>query len=346
LEGIKENLEKRNETLLPGFNLPKGIDPILPMFLNGLMFGSAELREQSASGLGDLINLTSEEALKPFVIQITGPLIRVIGDRFNWEVKAAILQTLNLMIAKGGIMLKPFLPQLQSTFIKALSDTNRNVRIHAATALGGLMTMSTRIDPLVTELLAGVSNTEGGVQEAMLTALQQVLLKAGKTVSPELLAKVGSNLVALLTHDEENIRIFSAKTLGVYSKFVGEAALNTLMDHILSPDPSRSWQARHGASLALTSVIHHNSTLFSNPKYHKLILSLVLKYLNDEKVPVRQSSCETIGQIVVDPEVANSPLLEQLLAPMSDLLSDETSDVKITVLKVIKKVAKLYPHVS
>ena len=34
-------------------------------------------------------------------LQITGPLIRVIGDRFPWQVKAAILKTLTLMITKA-----------------------------------------------------------------------------------------------------------------------------------------------------------------------------------------------------------------------------------------------------
>jgi hypothetical protein len=38
----------------------------------GLMSGSAELREQAAEGLGELIDVTSEAALKPFVVPITG----------------------------------------------------------------------------------------------------------------------------------------------------------------------------------------------------------------------------------------------------------------------------------
>lgn len=44
--------------------------------------------------VGDLVQRTDVASLKPFVTQITGPLIRVIGDRYPGEVKAAILQTL------------------------------------------------------------------------------------------------------------------------------------------------------------------------------------------------------------------------------------------------------------
>ena len=52
----------------------------------------------------------------------TGPLIRIIGDRFPWEIKAAILKTLGLLIRKAGPRLKPFVPQLQTTFLKCLPD--------------------------------------------------------------------------------------------------------------------------------------------------------------------------------------------------------------------------------
>ena len=57
-----------------------------------------------------------------------GPLIRIIGDRFAWQVKAAILHTLGLLIGKAGPGLKPFVPQLQTTFLKCLSDqVSRNL---------------------------------------------------------------------------------------------------------------------------------------------------------------------------------------------------------------------------
>jgi hypothetical protein len=59
------------------------------------MFGSPEQREASALGMGDLIELTTPQALGPFVIKITGPLIRIIGDRFPPKVKLAILRTLS-----------------------------------------------------------------------------------------------------------------------------------------------------------------------------------------------------------------------------------------------------------
>ncbi|CAL5383747.1 unnamed protein product [Camellia sinensis] len=119
---------KGGPVLIPRLCLPEALQPLLPIFLQGLISGSAELREQAAQGLGELIKVTSEQALKEFVISITGPLIRIIGDQFPWQVKSTILSTLTIMIRKGGMALKPFLPQLQTTFIKCLQD-NTSIKL-------------------------------------------------------------------------------------------------------------------------------------------------------------------------------------------------------------------------
>ena len=79
---------------------PQGIAPILPIFREGILNGTPELKEQAAKGLGEVISLTSATALRPFVVNITGPLIRILGDRFTWNVKVAVLQTLGLLLGK------------------------------------------------------------------------------------------------------------------------------------------------------------------------------------------------------------------------------------------------------
>lgn len=66
---------------LPGFSLPKGINAILPIFLQGLMNGTADQRTHAALAISDVIDRTSADGLKPFVTQITGPLIRVVSER-------------------------------------------------------------------------------------------------------------------------------------------------------------------------------------------------------------------------------------------------------------------------
>lgn len=118
------------------------------------------MKEQASIGLGEVIKLTNAEALKPSVVNITGPLIRILGDRYAWNVRVAVLETLALLLAKVGVLLKPFLPQLQTTFLKALSDPNRQVRLKAGAALSHLIVIHTRADPLFTELHVNVRNAD------------------------------------------------------------------------------------------------------------------------------------------------------------------------------------------
>lgn len=168
---------------LPGFLLPKGINAILPIFLQGLMNGTADQRTHAALAISDIIDRTNADSLKPFVTQITGPLIRVVSER-SVDVKAAILLTLNNLLEKIPTFLKPFLPQLQRTFAKSLADTSSEVlRSRAAKALGTLITMTPRIDPLIAELVAGSKTPDPGVQNAMLKALYEVVSKAGASMS-------------------------------------------------------------------------------------------------------------------------------------------------------------------
>jgi hypothetical protein len=168
---------------LPGFSLPKGINAILPIFLQGLMNGTIDQRVQAALAISDIIDRTSDKSLQPFVVQITGPLIRVVGER-SVEVKAAILLTLNNLLEKIPTFLKPFLPQLQRTFAKSLADTSSEVlRSRAAKALGTLITMTPRVDPLISELATGSKTGDQAVKNAMLKALFEVVSKAGKNMN-------------------------------------------------------------------------------------------------------------------------------------------------------------------
>ncbi|KAK3108034.1 translational activator of GCN4, partial [Teratosphaeriaceae sp. CCFEE 6253] len=214
---------------LPGFSLPKGINAVLPIFLQGLMNGSAEQRTQAALAISDLIDRTSAEGLKPFVTQITGPLIRVVSER-STELKAAILLTLNNLLEKIPTFLKPFLPQLQRTFAKSLADPSSEVlRSRAARALGTLITMTPRIDPLIAELVTGAKTTDAGVKNAMLKALYEVVSKAGSNMS-----EVSRNSILGLIDSESNgsdaaLDITHARLLGALIKVLPQDAATNLI---------------------------------------------------------------------------------------------------------------------
>jgi len=129
---------------VPGFSLPKGITPMVPIVIAGLTTGSNEQRENAVYAIGDLVTHTEDSALQPYIVQLTDPLIRVAAQVTAYPpgVKSAILSVLTTMLDTIQAFVKPSFPQLQYTFVKATSDPGSLTFIEtnrAASALGSLM---------------------------------------------------------------------------------------------------------------------------------------------------------------------------------------------------------------
>ncbi|KAM3486857.1 hypothetical protein MY3957_009690 [Beauveria namnaoensis] len=235
---------------LRGFELPRGINAILPIFLQGLMNGTADQRVQAALGISDIVDRTSEASLKPFVTQITGPLIRVVSER-STDVKSAILLTLNNLLEKMPTALKPFLPQLQRTFAKSLADSSSEVlRTRAARALGTLIKYTPRIDPLIAELVTGSKTTDSGVKKAMLKALYEVISRAGANMGAASRTAILSLIDGDVDESDASMAITNAQLLGALIKNVPEdAAASLLRNRVATPNYNLS------SALALNAVL-------------------------------------------------------------------------------------------
>jgi len=220
---------------LAGFELPKGINAILPIFLQGLMNGTPEQRTSAALAISDIVDRTSEDSLKPFVTQITGPLIRVVSER-STEVKSAILLTLNNLLEKMPTALKPFLPQLQRTFARSLADTTSELlRSRAAKALGTLIKFTPRVDPLIAELVTGSKTSDPGVRAAMLKALYEVISKAGANMGEGSRAAVLGLIDTETETRDTTIAVTYAKLLGALIRNVPSEAANGLIRNRVAP---------------------------------------------------------------------------------------------------------------
>ncbi|KAM7223050.1 translational activator GCN1 [Rhypophila decipiens] len=239
---------------LPGFELPKGINAILPIFLQGLMNGTTDQRVSAALAISDIIDRTSEASLKPFVTQITGPLIRVVSER-STEVKSAILLTLNNLLEKMPAALKPFLPQLQRTFAKSLADTSSDVlRSRAAKALGTLIKFTPRVDPLIAELVTGSKTTDPGVKTAMLKALYEVISKAGSNMGESSRAAVLSLIDMETDERDDAMTVTNAKLFGALVKNLPQdVATDLLKNRVMT---------KHFSNL---SVLALNAVLLESP---------------------------------------------------------------------------------
>lgn len=216
---------------LAAFTLPRGPSCILPIFLHGLMYGSNDEREDSALGIADVVSKTPAVNLKPFVSTITGPLIRVVGERFSSDIKAAILYALNILFAKIPQFLKPFIPQLQRTFVKSLSDpTNETLRLRAAKALGTLIEYQPRVDPLVFELVGGAKQaTDEGVKTAMLKAILEVVAKAGPKMSEASKLKIVDLAKEEMLSGNEKLAVANAKLMGSVSEILSPEEVNKIL---------------------------------------------------------------------------------------------------------------------
>uniref|UniRef100_A0A8C7BAM2 GCN1 activator of EIF2AK4 n=1 Tax=Neovison vison TaxID=452646 RepID=A0A8C7BAM2_NEOVI len=196
-----------------------------------------------------------------------------------------------------GIALKPFLPQLQTTFTKALQDSNRGVRLKAADALGKLISIHIKVDPLFTELLNGIRVMEDpGVRDTMLQALRFVIQGAGAKVDVAIRKNIVSLLLSMLGHDEDNTRISSAGCLGELCAFLTEEELNAVLQQCLLADVSGiDWMVRHGRSLALSVAVNVAPGRLCAGRYSGEVQDMILSNAMADRIPIAVSGVRGMG---------------------------------------------------
>ncbi|TID26219.1 hypothetical protein CANINC_002808 [Pichia inconspicua] len=287
------------------FTLPKGAGCVLPIFLHGLMYGNPQQREISANGISIVVDNTPAAGLKPFVTTIVGPLIRVIGERFSSDVKSAILLALNKLFAKIPQFLLPFIPQLQRTFIKSLSDPSSEIlRTRAAKALGTLIKYQPKIDPLVTELLNNAKAVEAenvAIKTAILKALLEIVDKVGAKMS-----EASKNGIMTLVEQEmfnetagENAAIAYAKLVGSLSKILKESELkNMLNDKILNADLEDEDSARF-AILTLNAFLKDSAESVLNSGLVGEIGEFIVRASKSPKPYMTDNATTAIGKFLL-----------------------------------------------
>ncbi|ODQ53263.1 ARM repeat-containing protein [Saitoella complicata NRRL Y-17804] len=336
---------------LPGFCLPKGINAILPIFLQGLMFGNIDQREQSALAMADIVQRTSADALKPFITQITGLMIRSMSEKLPGAVRAAILHTLNVLLDKVPALLKPFLPQLQRTFAKCLADVDSEVvRTRAAQALGTLITLQTRVDPLIAELVAGARTPDEGVRLAMLKAIYQVVSKAGTGMS-----EVSKKAVMALV--EEGLQDPSQKTSMLCAKLYGATV------KIFSPEEAAGSIRNQLSGVGLTrpSTLCLNSLLLESPAAVTAsgmvgeVADIIARGIKSTDAVVSENSVLAAGKYLLQEEIPKEAeqiesMLDTLAAAVTDSASGSTDSQRLSLVTITTLARKHYemvePHVQ
>jgi len=323
------------EFLMPGFNIKNGLEPLIPIYQRGILYGNSNIREVAASGLGELLVITSPKFLAgPFIIKMTGPLLRIVGDRNPSGVKVAIIKTLGLILIKGGPALRAFVPQFQTTFVKALSDPTRQVRVESTKALALLMPLSLRLDPLIKELVGGsMGNSSANsmiesagstaVQTATLDALAVVLKNGGKKARiPGSLTSSLSTGRDLIVHEDEGIRECAAKVVGAACGVMGIEKSLPIIEDILT-ESNDNTDAKHGRACAIFQICESVGPLLGN-EMHAMILSALKPLLIDENNLVREASATAGGCFLgcVPDALLHMKDLEQLLLRLMNSKED------------------------
>ncbi|XP_071537961.1 stalled ribosome sensor GCN1 [Panulirus ornatus] len=320
----------KGEELMPGFCLPKGIQPILPIFREAVLNGEPELKEAASNGLTEVIRLTSSEALKPSVVHVTGPLIRILGDRFAWNVKVAVLDTLALLLAKTGVMLKPFLPQLQTTFVKAVHDPHRGVRLRAGAALAHLITIHTKPDPLFTELHNAVKVADDtAIRDTMIQALRCVVQPAGNKMSDGVRRGLVTTLGTLLTHDDDSTRLCAAGAMGVLLPWLSPEELRSVLtQHVLEDNSNVDWTIRHGRSAALFSALKSAPTKVFDVATTDQISATLLSYLSSDRLALVENAMSGVSFFMSHQLSLGNTVPAPLLQTFAKLINHSSNEVK------------------
>lgn len=320
------------DEFLPGFCLPKGLAPILPLFRESILNGLPEDKENAALMLGEVIKLTSSDAIQPSVVHVTGPLIRILGDRFNSSVKAAVLETLASLLSKVGSMLKQFLPQLQTTFLKALYDPNRPVRIKAGIATAQLVLIHTRADPLFVEMHNGIKSVDDpAVLETILQALRNTITAGGDKMSEQLPLVILTTLIGpMLGQPDETPRCAVGGCLGAILHCLPISQRDAaLSHHILGLNTNNEdWLLTHGRSCALFVALKETPQVVYKDQFEEKVEKTLLGYLASDKVLIACNGIRGIGYLMRYLLENDRPVPHTILSQFVRSMNHTSNEVK------------------
>lgn len=188
-----------------GLSLPKALTPLLAVLLHGLVYSAeAEVRLEALEAIAVLVTLTSEFALSSYVIQIAGPIIRVLGDRNPLKIKVLLLGLIGQLLRKTPKQLVPFLPQLQRTLITYLrtgdsstEDANLELAQVASEALDQLVVIQPRLDWVLNEVYhLSLESPDNNLYVRQLVGIVEAIKSTGKPL-PQGLDEGISSLTAM-----------------------------------------------------------------------------------------------------------------------------------------------------
>lgn len=333
---------------IPGFNQKGGLEPLLPVYLNALTQGNSDERESAADGIGELVSLTEEKAVAAYV-KLTGPLIRVVGDRFPGPVKAAIIRTLGLMLRKTGKFMRAFVPPLSTTFLKSTSDSSPVVRARASEALLEIVLLSRKTDSVLTELSQNVKNKpQMGIKASSLQSMCRLLInqELGSKVPAPLLASIRALATEHLESDDADVRRAAAQLQAAALQYAADADLQATYTTLLKGYSTQSESQRFTNLFTLAALIEMVPQRLGTAPLNAAV-QYVVAPLKSDNIAVRQEAVSAIGLLLqVQPICDENSLLLGLVTPLLTQLKDENPHMRELVLEQLQRFGQFRPSAS
>lgn len=209
--------------------------------------------------------------------------------------------------------MRPFAPQFQTTFFKALSDPARQVRLEAIQGLATLMPLSTRLDPLIKELVSNALGKGGAstnmedraaliaIQTAMFEALATVLRYGGtKAKLPESIPSALEAGKEMYSHEDAGVREGASKVIGLSCALRGVDTMNEFVAEDLLPSLSdkSDVSVKHGSACCIRHILESSIGSELEDESLSSIKKNVETLLSDDERIVRESACVAIGAII------------------------------------------------
>jgi len=304
--------------------------------------------------VNEMIELSTEAAMGPLVVKITGPLIRVVGERAAPDVKAAILRTFYLLLQKVPIHLKPFIAHLKTTFTKALFDENEEVREPGSDGLIELVKHLKTISSTVLEMVGALEEkSDNSTRLSILKTLSSILDQAdvcnamvdskNKKLDEKTAISILEATWRILGDSRETIRYWSGRCIGSCLQYASEDFFAEYYIRLVnSSSHSDDWQMQEGMMIAL-NVFLNASPEKLDQEFHEETADFICDRLESDTLAVLQKTIVTTELLAVLNGVNESKGLEPVLTKLCSLLNSPTPEIRLWALQAIDHLAQRSP---
>lgn len=308
------------DIVLPGLADPRGVVPLLKIFKEGILHANLDIKMEAVSGFRTVVKHSTPLALQTCIMNISGPLFRVVVDRVSDEIKIVIMDILSILLLKVGVCLKPFFPQIHLVFFKGLSDANRIVRIKSAVCIGRYTTVCARLEPFLVELIAfikKVPNDANNFKETVYFAIRLSL----NTMNQPLPEKLQNSLMETMAEDMDNssecVRAAVASCLGSLCASVTDRQLAKIFHENFKEDlTSDPMFLRRYRSIALRIALRYafERIYLERSEWARAVNIVILCFIGSNDVQLSANGVKCACYLIKN-------LLDRNLEPPCDIMN-------------------------